>query len=390
MIKKLQDLDLNQKTVLVRCDFNVPMSGQVIEDDTRIQKALPTIQYLLNHHARVILMSHLGRPKEGVLDMQFSLKPIAERLSQLLQKPVTLTKNLDDCATHAHDFDQIVMLENVRFNRGEKVNDVQLAKQYAGLADVFVMDAFGTAHRAQASTTGVAEQSHEKALGLLMSEELKHLTPLINDPKKPLLAIIGGSKISTKLSLLQALLHKVDRLIIGGGMANTFLQAQGYAIGKSLTENSLVSEAKALLDEAATKNISIGLPVDVVVVKKFDPEAPAVIKLIGDIAADDIVIDVGPESSKNYALLVDGAKTIIWNGPVGIVEWSSAEKGTQALGKSIAKSNAVTIAGGGDTIAFINQHQLAEHLDYLSTGGGAFLAFLEGKTLPAVTALQSS
>jgi phosphoglycerate kinase len=388
MIKTINDLAVQGKTVLVRCDFNVPMSGVVIEDDTRITKALPTIKYLINQGARVILMSHLGRPKEGAFDAALSLQPIADHLSTLLQAPVALIKDIQSFDMSSYAPQEIFLLENVRFNAGEKNNDLTLAKQYASLADIFVMDAFGTAHRAQASTEGVARYSQEKALGLLMAEELNHLRPLIKSPKKPVLAIIGGSKISTKLDLLKALLDKVDRLIIGGGMANTFLQAQGFSIGASLTENDLVDSAKQLLLLAKQKNVVIGLPKDVVVVKTFDASAPSIIKPIETVESDDIIIDAGPETTKVYTQLVDGSKTIIWNGPVGIVEWVSGESGTQALGSSVIKSGAFAVAGGGDTIAFINKHNLANQMGYLSTGGGAFLAYLEGKTLPAMEALQ--
>lgn len=385
-MKHINDVAVAGKRVLVRCDFNVPMADGLITDDTRIRKALPTIQYLLSQGARVILMSHLGRPKEGVYDTQFSLKTVADHLAELLKQPVELIKQFADLAGSSS---QVCLLENVRFNVGEKSNDADLAKQYAQLADVFVMDAFGTAHRAQASTTGVAEYSAEKALGLLMAEELEHLEPLVHQPKKPVLAIIGGSKISTKLDLLKALLDKVDRLIIGGGMANTFLQAQDYAIGASLTEADLVDVAKQLLIEAEQKGVVIGLPKDVVVVQTFDPQAPAQTKSIQDIQAEDIIIDVGPETSVIYQKLVDGAQTIVWNGPVGIVEWSTGERGTIDLGKAIADSNAFSVAGGGDTVAFINKHHLDDQVNYLSTGGGAFLAYLEGKTLPAVAILAS-
>lgn len=385
MLATLDDLELSQKKVLVRCDFNVPLEGSKIVDDTRIVKALPTINYLLENDAQVVLMSHLGRPKEGEYDAAISLQPVANRLAELLGQPVQLVNNL---AKVAQTKPKVILLENVRFNQGEKSNDDDLAKRYAALADVFVFDAFGTAHRAQASTTGVAKYCSEKAIGLLMQEELAHLNPLLNHPKQPVLAIIGGSKISTKLDLLQALMEKVDRLIIGGGMANTFLQAEGYHIGASLTENDLVGTAKDLLQKASENNVAVGLPVDVVTVKEFSSTAPTEIKSIADIAEDDMIVDVGPATNAIYAQLVDGAKTIIWNGPVGVVEWESAAKGTIALGNRIAQSNAFSVAGGGDTIAFINQHHLSTQINYLSTGGGAFLAFLEGQILPAVRALE--
>ena len=388
MIKTIDALDVKGKKVLVRCDFNVPMTGGVIEDDTRIVKSLPTITYLLKHHAQVIVMSHLGRPAEGVYDASFSLQPIADRLSQLLQEKVFLVKELSQCQSVSYKDQRIILLENVRFNFGEEANDESLSKKYADLADIFVMDAFGTAHRIQASTVGVAKFSKEKALGFLMAEELKYLKPLIHDPKKPVLAIIGGSKISTKLDLLFALVDKVDRLIIGGGMANTFLQAQGFAIGASLTENNLIHTAKDLLDKAKACGVVMGLPVDVVVVKSFHPSAQAVIKSIHAIEFDDIIIDVGPETSEKYDALMGGSQTMIWNGPLGVVEWLSGENGTLALSKSIVDSGAFCVAGGGDTIAFINKQGLADKLSYISTGGGAFLAYLEGQTLPAIQALE--
>jgi phosphoglycerate kinase len=390
MIKSINELDVAGKKVLVRCDFNVPMVGDIIEDDTRIIKSLPTIVYLLKNHAKVILMSHLGRPAEGVYDEAFSLQPIANRLSQLLQESVFLAKDLSQCQDVSYADHRVILLENVRFNVGEESNDEVLAKKYADLADVFVMDAFGSAHRCQASTVGVAQFFEQKGIGCLMAEELHYLQPLIHHPKKPVLAIIGGSKISTKLDLLFALLDKVDRLIIGGGMANTFLQAIGVSIGASLTENDLIVTAKNIIEKAKVTGVRIGLPVDVVVVKMFKPSAPFLVKSIEAIETDDIIIDVGPKTRQAYDALIDTAQTIIWNGPVGVVEWPSGENGTKALGEKIVSTQAFCVAGGGDTIAFINKHHWANKLSYISTGGGAFLAYLEGQTLPAMAALQPS
>jgi phosphoglycerate kinase len=389
MMKTLQEIDVNRKKVLVRCDFNVPISSGVIIDDTRIIKSLPTITYLLKNNAHVILMSHLGRPTEGIYDEAYSLQPIADRLSQLLHEKVFLVKNLSQSDAILQQHHRILLLDNVRFNQGEESNDENLAKKYADLADVFVMDAFGSAHRSQASTVGVATKSQQKALGLLMAEELHHLKPLTHHPKKPVLAVIGGSKISTKLDLLTALLDRVDSLIIGGGMANTFLQAQGHPIGASLTENNLITTAKNILEKARENNVHVGLPVDAVVVKTAKPTATAIIKSMDAIEEDDIIIDVGPETSQAYDLLIHGCQTIIWNGPLGIVEWPTGENGTKALATTIASASAMCVAGGGDTIAFINKLHLADKLSYLSTGGGAFLAYLEGQTLPAIEALES-
>jgi phosphoglycerate kinase len=385
-ILKMTDVDLRNKRVLIREDFNVPIENGKVTNARRIEAAIPTIQLALKANAKVLLMSHLGRPIEGQFDSAFSLAPVAEILSDLLQLPVTLKKDWLDGVEVAHD--QVVLYENVRFNRGEKKNDAALAKKMAALCDVFVMDAFGTAHRAEASTYGVAEFAKVACAGPLLMAELDALSKAFLNPKPPLLAIIGGSKVSTKLTVLESLLKKVNRLIVGGGIANTFLAAQGHNIGKSLVEMDLIPVAKRLLQIAQQQDIQIPLPVDVVVANEFSKEAKATIKKVNAITSDEMILDIGPETAIMFAEIIKTSGTVIWNGPVGVFEFPSFAAGTKALANAMATTKAYTLAGGGDTLAAIDMFGIAEKLSYISTGGGAFLEFIEGKELPAVKILQ--
>lgn len=386
MLKTLKDLDLNNKRVMIREDFNVPIENGKITNDRRIQAALPTIQYALQRNAKVILLSHLDRPEEGKYDPNLSLQLVAERLSKLLNKPVKFLKNwLDGIEINAGE---IVLCENVRFNVGEKKNSPELAKKMAALCDIFVMDAFGTAHRAEASTTGVAEYAPIACAGPLLISELEALNKALKDPKKPLLAIVGGSKVSTKLQVLENLIHKVDQLIVGGGIANTFIAANGFNVGKSLYEPDLIPKAKELMQIAQQRGATIPIAKDVVVAKEFSKDAKAEIKLVNDIVADDMILDIGPNSIMELKMIIPAAKTIIWNGPVGVFEFEQFAKGTEAIAKTIANSDAFSLAGGGDTIAAIDKFNIADKISYISTGGGAFLEFIEGKKLPAIDVLQ--
>lgn len=378
---KMTDLNLTGKRVLIREDLNVPLQNGHISSDARIIAALPTIRAALKQNAKVLVMSHLGRPEEGKVESKFSLAPVANRLSELLQQPVSLIKDWHQGVPLADG--EVALLENVRFNIGEEQNDDELAKRLAGLCDIFVMDAFATAHRAQASTVGVAKFAPLACAGPLLTQELDALGAAIAQPKHPLLAIVGGSKVSSKLTVLKVLAEKVDQLILGGGIANTFLSAAGYPIGKSLYEADLVSEAASLM-----KKTSIPLPTDVVVAKEFNADAQPTLKSVEAVEADDLILDIGPETAKAYAKLIQNAATIIWNGPVGVFEWSAFSKGTQQIATAIAESEAYSLAGGGDTISAIEQFGLTDKISYISTGGGAFLEFLEGKILPAVAALE--
>lgn len=382
----MSELDLNNKRVLIREDFNVPIENGVITNDRRIQAALPTIQAALKQHAKIILMSHLGRPKEGEFNAEFSLAPVAVRLSELLHRPVTLKR--DWLAGVEVAPDEVVLLENVRFNVGEKKNDAALAKKMAALCDVFVMDAFGTAHRAEASTYGVAEYAPVVSAGNLLANELTALSNALANPGRPLLAIVGGAKVTGKLELLAALLNKVDQLIVGGGIANTFIAASGFNVGKSLYEPDLIPAAKKLLQLAKEKGANIPLPKDVVVAKKFAADATATIKSIDQIASDDLILDIGPQTIAEFSQLIKTAKTIIWNGPVGVFEFPAFAAGTAGVAHAIAASDAYSLAGGGDTLAAIDKFQIGDKLSYISTGGGAFLEFVEGKTLPGIAILQ--
>ncbi|MEN9450399.1 MAG: phosphoglycerate kinase [Pseudomonadota bacterium] len=382
----LKDLDLQNKRVLIREDFNVPLDKGKITSDTRILAALPTVKYALEKGAAVILLSHLDRPKEGHITPELSLAPIATRLQELLGQPVRfLTDWLDGFEISPGE---VVVCENVRFQTGEKENDPGLAKKIAKLADIFVMDAFATAHRSEASTVGVAQFSSKVCAGLLLTSELKALTSALENPARPLLAIVGGAKVSTKLMLLSSLLNKVNSLILGGGIANTFLVAQGYSIGRSLYEAELVKEAKKLLELSKQLQVEIVLPTDVIVATEISTTAKGTVKKLTEINDDEMILDVGPDSIKRYNKYVQLAATILWNGPLGVFEMLPFEQGTRALSIAIANSSAFSIAGGGDTLAAIEKYGIANNISYISTGGGAFLEFVQGKTLPALAVLQ--
>ncbi len=383
---KMTDLDLAGKRVLIRADLNVPLKGAAVADDTRIRATLPTIKHALNAGARVLLMSHLGRPQEGTYDDKLSLRPVADALSQLLGRPVQLIKDWLSGAISSND--DIVLCENVRFNKGEKKNDETLSKQLAALCDVFVMDAFGTAHRAQASTHGVAKYARIACAGPLLVAELVALAKVLHNPEPPVVAVVGGSKVSTKINVLDALSRKVDQLIVGGGIANTFIAAAGHDVGKSLYEPDLVGEAKRLSQKAKARGAEIAMPVDVVCGKEFSEDSPAELKPIDAVAGDDLILDIGPQTAGRFAEILKAAGTIIWNGPVGVFEFEPFSGGTRRLSHAIADSPAFSIAGGGDTLAAIAKYKIADKISYISTGGGAFLEFLEGKTLPAVAILE--
>lgn len=380
-ILKMTDLPLSGQRVLIREDLNVPIREGKITSDARLQAALPSIEFALKAGAKVLIMSHLGRPVEGEYDDALSLLPVAQYLSDALGQKVSLVSNLDEPVALQNG--QCALLENVRFNCGEKKNDEALAKQYAALCDVFVMDAFGTAHRAQASTHGVALHAPVACAGPLLSAELEALAQALEAPKKPLVAVVGGSKVSTKLSVLERLAEVADEIIVGGGIANTFIAAAGHSVGQSLYESDLIPTAKALLEK-----VQIPIPVDVVCAKRFAEDAEAVLKPIQDVADDDMILDIGPESAKAIAERLHKAGTIIWNGPVGVFEFEAFSQGTKVLSEAIATSTAFSIAGGGDTLAAIDQFGIRDQVSYISTGGGAFLEFVEGKALPAVEALK--
>jgi phosphoglycerate kinase len=381
--KRFADLDVRGKRVFIRADLNVPQddAGR-ITDDTRIRASVPCIRMALEKGAAVMVTSHLGRPKEGVFDPKDSLAPVAKRLSELLGREVPLVREWVNGVTVAPG--EVVLLENCRFNVGEKADDEALARKIAALADVYVNDAFGTAHRAEATTHGVARFAPVACAGPLMAAELDALTRALANPKRPLLAIVGGAKVSTKLTILQALARKVDRLIVGGGILNTFLLARGFPIGKSLAESALADEAKQVM--AATE---VPLPEDVVVAPEMSARARAHVTDAGSVAADDMILDIGPKSAAKLAAMLAGAGTIVWNGPVGAFEIEQFARGTETIARAIAASAAFSIAGGGDTIAAIHKFGVAERIGYISTAGGAFLEFLEGRTLPAVAALQA-
>ncbi len=377
----MSDLDLTGRRVLIREDLNVPIANGQVTSDARIRAALPTIKLAIEKGATVMVMSHLGRPTEGAADSEFSLRPVVDHLGKLLDVPVVL--EADYLQGIASKPGTVQVLENVRFNVGEKANDESLAKQLAALCDVFVMDAFGTAHRAQASTHGVAKHAGIACAGPLLANELAALGKALETPASPMLAIVGGSKVSTKLMVLQALLEKVDQLIVGGGIANTFIAAAGYSVGKSLYEPDLVAEAKALLGAG-----SIPLPSDVVVATEFSESAVATVKPVAEVEANELILDIGPETSTSYGEIIKRAGTIVWNGPVGVFEFDQFGGGTKAVSRAIAQSAGFSIAGGGDTLAAIDKYSIANDVSYISTGGGAFLEFIEGKQLPAVAMLQ--
>lgn len=387
-ITNMQDLDLSGKRVLIRQDLNVPIKEGVVTSDARIRASLPTIQQAHAAGAVVMLMSHIGRPVEGEYDDAFSLQPVANHLSQLLDLPVRLEKDwLTGIEASAGE---IILCENVRFNVGEKKDDEALSKKMAALCDIYVMDAFGTAHRAQASTHGVAKFAPVACAGPLLAAELDALGKALFEPAAPMLAIVGGAKVSTKLTVLDSMLDKVDQLIVGGGIANTFIAAQGHSVGKSLYEPDLIDEAKALMVKAKKNGASIPVPVDVVCGKAFSETAEATVKLVADVEDDDLILDVGPETAKQYADIVKAAGTIVWNGPLGVFEFDQFAGGTKTLSEAIAGSDGFSIAGGGDTLAAVDKYNIADKVSYISTGGGAFLEFLEGKALPAVVALENA
>lgn len=385
-IKKMVDLDLSNKRVLIREDLNVPIKNGKVASDIRIQASLPTIEHALSAGAAVILMSHLGRPEEGVYSEEASMKPVAEHLQGLLGKPVRLEKDWIDGIEIKPG--EVVLCENVRFNKGEGKNSEELGKKMAALCDIFVMDAFGTAHRAQASTHSVAQFAPIACAGPLLAKELDALGKALESPDRPLVAIVGGSKVSTKLTVLESLSQKVDRLIVGGGIANTFIAAAGFPVGKSLYEADLIDEANRLMDQAKRNGAEIPVPVDVVCAKEFSENAAATVKKVADVQADDLIMDIGPETAALYAEILKSAGTIVWNGPVGVFEFDQFGGGTEALSKAIADSSGFSIAGGGDTLAAIDKYGIEEKVSYASTGGGAFLEFLEGKELPAVAVLK--
>ena len=383
-VQKMTDLPLEGQRVLIREDLNVPIKNGRVSSDARLRAALPTIQAAARAGAKVLLMSHLGRPTEGEPADEFSLAPVAEHLSELLGSPVKLITDYLDIAPTLDNGD-VVLLENVRFNSGEKKDDESLAKQYAALCDIFVMDAFGTAHRAQASTHGVARFAPTACAGPLLAQELDALEKALATPARPMAAIVGGSKVSTKLDVLTALSDKCDQLIVGGGIANTFIAAAGYNVGKSLYEADLIGQAKALMEK-----VSIPLPTDVVVATEFSESADAVVKPVDQVADNEMILDIGPDTAAHLASLLKDAGTILWNGPVGVFEIDQFGKGTEVLSHAIAESSAFSIAGGGDTLAAIDKYAIADRVSYISTGGGAFLEYVEGKQLPAVAALEAA
>ncbi|PTQ88065.1 phosphoglycerate kinase [Nitrosomonas ureae] len=384
---KLVDLDLKGKRVFIRADLNVPVKDGKVTSDARITASMATINHCLKEGAKIMVTSHLGRPDEGIWSEENSLKPVADNIANRLGKPVRLIKDWVDGG-----FDvaagELVVLENCRINKGEKKNLEETAQKYAKLCDVFVMDAFGTAHRAEASTHGIAKYAPIACAGILLTEELEALTKALLSPARPMVAIVGGSKVSTKLTVLESLSEKVDQLVVGGGIANTFLKATGKNVGKSLCEDDLVPTAKNLMDKMAKRNASIPIAVDVVVGKKFDANEPAVLKDAGSVADDEMIFDIGPRSAQELADIIMKAGTVVWNGPVGVFEFDQFGAGTEKIARAIAETKAFTLAGGGDTIAAIQKYDIYNKVSYISTAGGAFLEFLEGKKLPAVEILE--
>jgi phosphoglycerate kinase len=385
-IQEMNALDLQGKRVLIRQDLNVPVKDGKVSSDARIRASLPTIKLALEKGATLMLMSHLGRPTEGEFNAEFSLQPVVDYLNAALDVNVVLAADyLDGLSSDANT---VTVLENVRFNVGEKKDDEALAKKYAALCDVFVMDAFGTAHRAQASTHGVAKFAKQACAGPLLAAELDALGKALDNPARPLVAIVGGSKVSTKLTVLESLATKVDQLIVGGGIANTFIAAQGHSVGKSLFEESLIPEAKRLMKAAEDNDGEIPVPTDVVTGTEFSETTPASLKAVAEVSADDMIFDIGPDTAEKLAGILKNAGTIVWNGPVGVFEFDQFGEGTKALAMAIAESDAFSIAGGGDTLAAVDKYGIEDKVSYISTGGGAFLEFLEGKTLPAVAILD--
>ncbi|MBO6754065.1 MULTISPECIES: phosphoglycerate kinase [Spongiibacter] len=381
-VLKMRDLDLAGKRLLIREDLNVPIKDGKVSSDARLRAALPTLKLALEQGAKVIVMSHLGRPTEGEFEQQFSMQPVADYLSEALGQPVPVVAEWREGIELENG--QLVLLENVRFNPGEKKDEEALAKAYAALCDIFVMDAFGTAHRAQASTHGVAKFAPTACAGPLLAAELENLEKALANPARPMVAIVGGSKVSTKLTVLETLSDKVDQLIVGGGIANTFLAAAGYNVGKSLCEEDLIPQAKALMEKC-----DIPLPTDVMTGKKFDENEPATLRPVENIGDDDMIFDIGPVSAAVLAEILRDAGTIIWNGPVGVFEFDQFADGTEDIARAIAESDAFSIAGGGDTLAAVDKFGITDKVSYISTGGGAFLEYVEGKELPAVAVLEA-
>jgi phosphoglycerate kinase len=381
-VLKMKELDLKGKRLLIREDLNVPIKDGKVSSDARIRAALPTIEFAIEAGASVLLMSHLGRPTEGEFSQEFSMQPVADHLGGLLDREVAVLENWENGVELVPG--DVAILENVRFNVGEKNDDEDLAKAYAALCDVFVMDAFGTAHRAQASTHGVAKYAPTACAGPLLSSELESLGKALDNPARPMVAIVGGSKVSTKLKVLETLSDRVDQLIVGGGIANTFLAATGKPVGKSLYEPDLVDVAKALMEKT-----NIPVPTDVVVGSEFSESAVATLKSVDDVTSDDMIFDIGPDTSATLAAMLADAKTIIWNGPVGVFEFDQFGEGTKEISNAIANSEGFSIAGGGDTLAAVDKYNITDKVSYISTGGGAFLEYVEGKVLPAVAVLES-
>jgi len=386
---KLTDLDLAGKRVLIRSDLNVPVKDGKVTSDARITASMPTIEHCAKAGAKVMVMSHRGRPEEGKADEENSLAPIAADMSAKMGKDVRLVKDYLNGGFDVAD-GEVVLLENVRFNAGEKKDDETLSKQYAALCDVYVMDAFGTAHRAQASTHGAGKFAPVACAGILLSDELDNLAKALAEPARPMVAIVGGSKVSTKLTVLEALSEKVDQLVVGGGIANTFLKAMGNNVGKSLCEDDLVDTAKGLIEKMSARGAIIPIATDVVCGKEFSETAEATLKAAGDVADDDMIFDIGPDSAKELADIIANAGTVVWNGPVGVFEFDQFGEGTKTVSMAIANSKAFSLAGGGDTIAAIQKYDIYDQVSYISTAGGAFLEYLEGKTLPAVAMLEEA
>ncbi len=384
---KMTDLDLNGKRVLIRADLNVPVTGGKVTSDARITASMATIEHALKAGAKVMVTSHLGRPEEGVYSEENSLKPVLDVISAKMGKPIRLVKDWVDGG-----FDvaagELVVLENCRFNKGEKKSNDELSQKYAKLCDIFVMDAFGTAHRAEASTHGVAKFAPVAAAGILLVNELEALSKALLNPARPMVAIVGGSKVSTKLTVLESLSEKVDQMVVGGGIANTFLKAAGNEVGKSLCEDDLVPVARTLMDKMTQRGATIPIAVDVVCGKKFDANEPAINKDVADVVADDMIFDIGAKSANEIVEIIKNAGTVVWNGPVGVFEFDQFGEGTKTIAMAIANTKAFTLAGGGDTIAAIQKYGIEDQVDYISTAGGAFLEFLEGKKLPAVEILE--
>jgi len=385
---KLTDLDLKGKRVLIRSDLNVPVKNGRVTSDARITASMPTFEHCIKAGAKVMVMSHLGRPEEGVFSEENSLAPVAETLAAKLGKPVRVVRDYLDQAPDLAE-GELVLLENVRFNKGEKKDNEDLSKKYAALCDVFVMDAFGTAHRAQASTHGAGKFAPTACAGLLLAEELDALQKALAKPARPMVAIVGGSKVSTKLTVLEALSEKVDQLVVGGGIANTFLAAAGHNVGKSLCEHDLIPTAQALMKKMTARGATIPIAVDVVCGKNFAENEPAVLKDAGAVADDDMIFDIGPKSAQELADIIAKAGTIVWNGPVGVFEFDQFGAGTKTVSMAIANANGFSLAGGGDTIAAIQKYDIYDKVSYISTAGGAFLEYLEGKVLPAVAMLEA-